>query len=80
METFQKLEAKVNALKEINMEAGNKLHDQLSHAQNAQWSSDDLSDLMKSDCDVADMFFGDNEVVHAEVREIQDAIIGYYGE
>ena len=77
---MKSIENKINALKEVNIEAGNMLNDQISHAQNAQWSRNDLSDLMKSDCDVADKFFSDNELLHSEVREMQDAIIGFYGD
>lgn len=80
METYKKLEAEVNAIKEINAEAGNILHDQLTFAQNAKWSFDDLSELIKSDTDVADRFFSDDEEMHILVRHTQDGIIQFYAE
>ena len=80
MNTYKRLKAEVNAIKEVNVEAGNILHDQLSFAQNARWSFDDLSQMMKGDCDVADKFFSDNEEMHFAVRNAQDGIISFYAD
>lgn len=80
METYQKIEKDINSVKEWNQEAGNKLHQQMIRAQNASWTKEGLADYMKSDEDVADEFYSDDDPLHAEIREIQDAIIGYYGE
>jgi len=80
METYKKLEAEVNAIKEINTEAGNILHNQLTFAQNAKWTFDDLTQMIKGDNDVADKFFSDDEEMHHSVRNTQDGIINYYSE
>ena len=79
-ETYITIENEINKVKEWNAEAGNKLHDQMSHAQNAKWSREELSEYLKSDEDVADMFYSDDDQQHAEIREIQDSIINFYGE
>ena len=80
METYQKIEAQINAVKEYNQEAGNTLHDQMHTAQNSVWTNEDLSELIKGEEDVADEHYPDGDSRHAEIREIQDAIISFYSE
>ena len=78
METWEKIINDINKIKEYNIEAGNILHDQMHCAQNARFSFDELSDYLKEDDDVADLYFSDNEELHKEVRDIQDSIITFY--
>ena len=73
MEAYEKIQNDINAVKEWNQEAGNKLHDQMHKAQNASWTKEELSDLLKSDDDVADEFYGEDDARHAEIRNIQDS-------
>lgn len=80
METYKKIESKINTVKEWNQEAGNELHNQLSQAQNAQWNKKELSEYIKSENDIADKYFNDESIQHSEIREIQDWIISFYGE
>jgi len=79
MNTYEKLQSEINAIKEINQEAGNILHEQLHRAVNAEWGAEDLSEMIKTDRDVADLFFSNNQSVHDDVRNIQDGIIGFFG-
>jgi hypothetical protein len=80
MHTYQKIENEINKIKEINMEAGNILHDQMHRAQNSKWTFDDLSNLLKTENDVADLFFSDDEGRHSDIRNIQDSIINFYSD
>lgn len=80
METFETIQNLINDVKEYNQEAGNELYEQLRIAQNEQWSNGDLSDLLKSEDDVADSFYNDDDSQHADIRNIQDMIINFYGE
>jgi len=80
MQTYQQIEKSINDIKEINQEAGNKLHEQMFKAQNASWSASELSDLLKSEEDVADTYFNLDSSAHSDVRNIQDAIISFYSE
>ena len=78
METYEKIQNEINSVKEWNQEAGNKLHEQMNRAQNADWTEEELSELMKSEEDVADEFYSEDDPRHDEIRNIQDAIIGFY--
>lgn len=78
MTIYQDLELAVNRIKDINQEVGNELHNQLFHAGNSKWSVEDLSEYMKSDHDVVDMF--DCDDILEEIRNFQDWVIGYFGE
>jgi len=78
MNTYQKIEAAINNIKNIHQEAGNELHQQLFHAGNSGWSREDLSEYVKSDNDVVDHFGCEN--ILDEIREIQDSIINFFGE
>tara|TARA_R100000951_G_scaffold116755_1_gene130446 strand:+ start:8792 stop:9034 length:243 start_codon:yes stop_codon:yes gene_type:complete len=80
MNTFESIQTLINEVKEYNQEAGNELHEQVSKVQSAQWSKEELSDLLKSDNDVADTYYNENDCQHAEIRNIQDMIINLYGE
>ena len=80
--TFTTIEAQINILKDYaddtQFEALNKLHAQLNQAANAEWTKDELSNLIKSDDDVLDNFEKDTAFYEA-VREIQDGIILFFG-
>ena len=80
METYIKIEKMINDVKEWNQEAGNALHRQMHSAQNSYWTKDDLAEHIKSENDVADEHYPEGDSRHTEIREIQDAIIGFYGE
>jgi len=80
MTTFDNIEKAINNVKNWNQEAGNELHNQFHHAQNSNWSIADLSEYIKSDNDVADEHYSDEDSQHAEIREIQDSIINFFGE
>lgn len=80
METYEKIQNDINAVKKWNQEAGNKLHEQMHRAQNSSWTKEELSELLKSDEDVADEFYSEDDTQHVEIRNIQDEIIGFYGE
>jgi hypothetical protein len=80
MNTYEKIQVKINNVKEWNQEAGNKLHDQLHRAANARWTREELSELLKQEDDVADSHYSDDDVQHAEIRDIQEDIIILFGE
>ena len=80
MTNVKKIENAINNIKEINQDAGNELHTQMHHAQNVKWTREDLSTYMKSDNDIADIHYCDNDAMHEAIREIQDDIIMFYGE
>ena len=80
MKTSEKIEQRIDNVKEWNQSAGNELHDQMNHAQSSEWSRSELSDYIKSDNDVADEHYEPGDPRHAEIREIQDSIINFYGE
>lgn len=80
MGNYLKIEKEINSVKEWNMEAGNELHNQMSHAQNATWTREELSEYIKSDNDVADQYYSVGDQQHDEIRNIQDSIISFYGE
>jgi len=80
MNTFETIEQLINAVKEYNQEAGNELHDQMHRAQNAEWTREELSEFLKTDNDVADAYYNDGEAQHADIRNIQDMVINFYGE
>lgn len=75
MTSFSQIENEIKLIKEFDIEAGNKLNEQLHHSIHGTWDADELEQHLKSDEDVADLFFSDNESLHADVRNIQDAII-----
>ena len=74
MTTFNDIEKAINAVKEWNQEAGNDLHRLFHHAQNSSWTTDELSEYIKSDNDIAD-----EDQQHLDIREIQDSIIDFFG-
>ena len=78
MGTYKQIEQDINRVKDRDEEAGSRLHDQMHRAQNEQWTFDELSDMLKGDNDVADNYFSENEQLHFDVRNIQDAIINFY--
>ena len=83
MNMFSKIEREINEFKELNQEAGNLLHQQLHHASNSNWSKTELSELLKSENDAADLL--DKELLAFDemlgaVRDIQDSIIYFFGE
>ena len=80
METFNNIENAINVVKDWNQEAGNKLHSQFEQAKNSHWTKNSLGNFIKSDEDVADEFYSDDDSQHAEIREIQDSIINYFCE
>ena len=80
MNTYEKIQVKINNVKEWNQEAGNKLHDQLHRAANARWTREELSELLKQEDDVADTHYSVDDVQHAEIRDIQEDIIGFFGQ
>ena len=80
MGTFQNIEKEINGVKNWNQEAGNKLHQQFHNASSSQWSTEELTNLLKSDEDVADEFYELGDIQHAEIRNIQDSIINFFGE
>ena len=75
MEVHEKIESMINKVKEWNQEAGNTLHEQMHTAQNSEYSNSELAELIKSEEDVADMYYCDEDIRHGDIREIQDAII-----
>ena len=81
MEAYKKIESQINAVKEYNQEAGRQLQMQLQDAKIKRWTKEEFSDYIKSENDVADEHYTlDEDKEHAEIRDIQDAIIGFYGE
>lgn len=80
MTTLNKIEKEINEVKEWNMDAGNELHTQLSESLNSSNSFDDLSEIIKEDNDVADKYYSQDDGQHAEIRNIQDAIINFCAE
>jgi hypothetical protein len=78
MKIYQLIEKRINEVKEWNQEAGNKLHEQMHMAQNSDWSREDLNELIKTEEDVSDEFYSQDDIQHAEIRSIQDVIIGFY--
>lgn len=83
--TYASIQAKINDLKagadEELMNQLNILHDQFNRAGAAEWSKDELSDLIKSDSDILDSGVIDEETaLWDQVREIQDDIILFFGE
>ena len=75
---YQKLEESINAVKEWNQEAGNKLHSQLHTFANSKWSNEDMRTMMFQDEDVADSHYADGEIQHQEIREIQHGIVNFF--
>lgn len=59
--------------------AMDKLSENLNYAQNAELTRGELSDYMLSDHDVLDNIDGVSDAFREDVREIQHAIINYYG-
>ncbi len=66
------------------MSEGNLVHVlrlQLDDAQNSDWSRDELADHILSDSDnLEDELLGLSDAQREEFREIQHAIINYFGE
>ncbi len=79
MKTYQEIEKDINRVKEYNQYAGSELHSQLHAAANSEWSTPDLTKLIKSDFDVADKYNSIDNKDHAEMRKIQDSIIELFG-
>ncbi len=86
MTTFEKIQKEISALKN-NTDAEldliiNELHEQLSTAFSEKWTKEYLSDYIKSDHDVLVTGCGieEDSLIWAEIRNIQDSIIGYFGE
>jgi len=79
MNTYEKIQNDINDVKEWNQEAGSMLHAQMHAAQNSERTREELEDLLKSDDDVADKFYSEDDPRHNDIRTIQDAIIGFYG-
>jgi len=84
MNTYEQIqnyinELKINASEEL-MEQLNILHDQLNRAGNGEWSTEDLSDYIKSTEDILDSGVVDEETaLWSDIRNIQDTIISFYG-
>ncbi len=80
---LNKIQDQINLQKEIasevEMEALIALHDQLGRASSAEWSKEELSELLKSENDILDGFEQDTGF-YEEVRNIQDQIITSFGE
>ena len=79
MNNLKQIETAINNVKNWNQEAGNELHAQFHHAQNSNWSRSDLAEYMKSESDVAEKYYSDEDNQHREIREIQDSIINFFG-
>jgi hypothetical protein len=80
MNTYFEIENEINLLKESHQDAGNVLHEQFYKASIAEWSVYELSDYIKSDEDVITDFNLDGFLVATRIRNIQDAIINFFGE
>ena len=57
----------------------NRLHSQFNRAGAAQWTTEELDDLIKGEDDCLE---GEDQesIFYEEVRNIQDDIIGFFGE
>ena len=75
-----KIESWIHQIQQSNAAAGDQLQKQMIYAKSGEYSIEDLSDSLKGKEDVADLFYNDNDLFHVEIRNIQDAIIGYYGQ
>ncbi len=82
MGTLKEIEKTINRVKEYNQDAGHELHVQLHHAMNSARviTTKDLTWLLKSDLDVADKYYSIDDKEHAEIRNIQDSIISFFGD
>ena len=82
--TFEQIKAEINALKvdasEELMTELNILHDQLKTASSAEWTGDELEDLIFSDSDILDSGVVDEDTkLWSEIRDIQNEIVSFFG-
>ena len=80
MNNFERIEADINAIQSWDQAASNELYDQLVQASIMKWTAKELSHLIMVEHDVADNNYVQDTGEHSEIREIQHAIINYYGE
>lgn len=79
--TFNKIEQNINAIKEISQDIGNDLHEQYHKASCSRWLKEDLRDFILSDNDVTETFnVSEDDLLFPDIRNIQHAIIGFFGE
>lgn len=80
MNQFQAIESRINALKdganEKQMDALNRLHSDFLSLSNAENDAEFISSVLKEENDCAEIYEA-GSIQFAEVREIQDAIIGF---
>jgi len=79
MNTYQAISNSINSLKESNMEAGNELAAQFNMLSNSRNTVTQLKEIVKQDDDIADRYFSDGSAEHAEARDIQEAMISFFG-
>lgn len=80
MLTNDQIVMKINDIRAIYTEAGDELQGQLLDAGNGSFSKLELTQLIKQDNDVAELYFCDDQDLFEQVRGIQEAIIQFYGE
>ena len=80
MNNFERIEADINDVQDWDQATSNELHDQLVMASIAKMTAKELSYHIMVENDVADNNYVEGTGEHAEIRDIQHAIIDYYGE
>jgi len=80
--THTTIESQINELKtNTNAETVTLLHDQFVHASTAGWTRAELAQHIKGDNDVLDACnVEEGGALWADIREIQDFIINFFGE
>jgi len=73
------IESQIMAIVRFNLDARNELWNQYVIARELDWGRDEIENLIKSDFDVAEEHFEEGSFAHTAIREVQDAIINYYG-
>ena len=80
MNNFERIEADINDVQEWDEATSNELHNQLVHASFMKMTAKELSYHIMVKNDVADNNYVEGTGEHLEIRDIQHAIIDYYGE
>ena len=74
------IENQIKAVLGFNVNAMLELYAQYLQVMNSDFTRYELMTMLKTDEDIADMYFVEGTHEHSEIREIQDAIINFYGQ